>query len=121
MKYGVCSFSGQTIHKGKGRILVVKNGSSFLLGNSKNRKYFTKGMNPKQLSWTLSSRIARGKAVAFKTTKVQTKKTEKSIRSFVGLSLEELKSKMSTDNKEDTTAVRFNKKDKIRNAARTGQ
>ncbi|KAI5188980.1 large subunit ribosomal protein L24e [Nematocida minor] len=119
MKFGVCSFSGQAIYRGKGRIVVLPNGTSYLLAKKKCRSLFEKGMNPKKISWTLASRIIHKKAVAFKPSKVSVPKVTKAVRAFVGLSLEELKSKMSTEKGEQKTAsVRFNKRDKIKSIAK---
>ncbi|KAH9386306.1 large subunit ribosomal protein L24e [Nematocida major] len=118
MKFGVCSFSGQAIYRGKGRILVRNNGSTFLLAKKKCRSHFNMGMNPKKISWTLASRIVRKKAVAFKSSNMTAPKVTKSVRAFVGLSLSELKSKMATKPAEKTTSVRFNKRDKIRSIAK---
>lgn len=114
MKYGVCAFSGHDIHRGKGRIVVFRNGSSFLLANSKCRSHFMRGMNPKKLNWTLPSRINRKKAVAFKTSKVQAPKIVKPIRAFVGMSLDELKSKMAPEQPKSDPSPRFSKRDKIK-------
>ncbi|KAI5181061.1 large subunit ribosomal protein L24e [Nematocida sp. AWRm80] len=117
MKFGVCCFSGHAIYRGKGRIVVQANGTSYLLGSSKSRSYFSKGMNPKRLAWTLASRINHKKATAFKVSRVKAPEVVKSIRSFVGLSLEELKSKISTEKVEPKPSVRFSKRDKIKNIA----
>ncbi|KAI5185505.1 large subunit ribosomal protein L24e [Nematocida homosporus] len=119
MKYGVCSFSGHSIYRGKGRIVVFSNGSSFLLGNRKSRSYFMRKMNPKKLSWTLASRISRKKATAFKVSKVQAPKVVKSIRSFVGLSLDELKNKMGAEEVKQEPSVRFSKRDKIKRVSQS--
>lgn len=118
MKFGVCSFSGHGIHRGKGRIVVLPNGSSFLFARKKCRGLFEKGMNPKKISWTLASRIIHKKAVAFKPSKVSAPKVTKSVRAFVGLSLDDLKSKMSTEKVERAPSARFNKRDKIRSIAK---
>lgn len=118
MKFGVCSFSGHAIYRGKGRILVRPNGSTFLLSKKKCRRHFELGMNPKKISWTLASRIIRKKAVAFKSSNVSVPKVTKSVRAFVGLSLSDLKSKMAEAPAEKTTSIRFNKRDKIRSIAK---
>ncbi|KAI5189735.1 large subunit ribosomal protein L24e [Nematocida sp. AWRm77] len=109
MKYGVCSFSGHAIHKGKGRVLVMPNGTSFLFGTKKSRSYFLKGMNPKQLSWTMTSRILHKKAEAFKSSTINVPKVEKKVKSYVGLSLEELKHKIENTKKE-TMEMKYNRK-----------
>lgn len=120
MKYGVCSFSGHAIYRGKGRIVVLGNGSAFLFGKGKGRRYFEKKLNPKKLRWTLASRISRKKATAFKTSKVQAPKVVKPIRSFVGLSLEELKSKIASEKPQASASTRSNRrnKDKIQSIAK---
>ncbi|KAI5171680.1 large subunit ribosomal protein L24e [Nematocida sp. LUAm3] len=122
MKYGICSFSGHAIYRGKGRIVVLGNGSAFLFGKGKGRRYFEKKMNPKKLGWTMASRISRKKATAFKTSKVQAPKVVKPIRSFVGLSLEELKSKIASEKPQApaSTSTRANRrnKDKIQSIAK---
>ncbi|OAG31539.1 large subunit ribosomal protein L24e [Nematocida displodere] len=118
MKFGECCFSGHSIYRGKGRQVVLPNGASFLLGTRKSRSYFMRGMNPKRLSWTLASRIIHKKAVAYKTSKVQAPKVIKPVRSFVGLSLDDLKNKISTEKVESTPSVRFSKRDKIKSIAK---
>lgn len=118
MKFGVCSFSGHSIYRGKGRIIVLPNGTSFLFAKKKCRSHFRMGMNPKKISWTLASRIVHKKAVAFKPSKVSAPKVTKSVRAFVGLSLDDLKKKMSTEKVEQAPSVRFNKRDKIKSIAK---
>ncbi|KAI5126605.1 large subunit ribosomal protein L24e [Nematocida parisii] len=121
MKFGVCSFSGHAIHRGKGRILVRPNGATFLLSKKKCRSHLQMGMNPKKIGWTLASRIIRKKAVAFKSSSVTVPKVAKSVRAFVGLSLSDLKSKMESSTGEapaKSGSVRFTKRDKIRSIAK---
>ncbi|EHY65415.1 large subunit ribosomal protein L24e [Nematocida ausubeli] len=119
MKFGVCSFSGHAIHRGKGRILVRPNGATFLLAKKKCRSHLQMGMNPKKVSWTLASRIIRKKAVAFKSSSISVPKVAKPVRAFVGLSLNDLKSKMSSESEvAKSGSVRFSKRDKIRSIAK---
>lgn len=94
MRYGVCCFSGHGVQYGKGRILVMTSGSSFLLGSRKARSHFQRKMDPKNIAWTGSSRTARKKGGAEKEAKRKGPQVVKSVRSFVGMSLEELKQKM---------------------------
>lgn len=120
MKYGECCFSGHAIYSGKGRTMVMPNGSSFLLGRRKCRSYFMRGLNPKKLDWTRASRIVRKKAVAFKTSKIQAPKMVKPIRPYVGLSLEELKKKIAPEKPEQASSQRTSKREKIKSLAKEG-
>lgn len=94
MRYGVCSFSGHAIPYGKGRIVVLPNGSSFLFARSKTRRDFLRGRNPRGVKWTISSRLSRKKGVIERVKKSRGTHVAKVVRSFVGMSLEELQQKI---------------------------
>jgi ribosomal protein L24E len=122
MRYGTCCFSGHGIPKGKGRIVVLPNGSSYLLGTRKARSYFLKGIKPRKVAWTLSARIAKNKTASIEKGEVRKgTKVVKTLRSFAGMSLEELKSKMKNKDapvEPMPASSRHRRKAKIRNASK---
>ncbi len=56
-----CSFCGQEIEKGTGKVFVKNDGKIYYFCSSKCEKSFRMKRNPRKIRWTETSRRIRGK------------------------------------------------------------
>lgn len=56
-----CSFCGESIPRGKGKILVKKTGETYPFCSSKCERNHALGRSARKVQWTRVSRLVRGK------------------------------------------------------------
>eukprot|EP01056_Protomagalhaensia_sp_Gyna25_P004089 Protomagalhaensia_sp_Gyna_25__4088@NODE_36_length_6784_cov_145_152706_g25_i0_p5_GENE_NODE_36_length_6784_cov_145_152706_g25_i0NODE_36_length_6784_cov_145_152706_g25_i0_p5_ORF_typecomplete_len131_score25_85Ribosomal_L24e/PF01246_20/6_2e19_NODE_36_length_6784_cov_145_152706_g25_i062326624 len=94
LKLHTCSYTEMRIYPGRGRIFVSKDGKSHVLMNSKAGSLYHQRIKPVRLRWTQAWRRANRKAVALiGVGKKKSRKTVKTQKAIVGLSLDEIQKK----------------------------
>eukprot|EP00461_Guttulinopsis_vulgaris_P002698 UN02699 len=112
VKTETCFFSEIRIYPGHGSRLVRRDGRVLTFANHKSVAHYVNRKRAQNLRWTQSWRRNHKKvAAAHLTAKKLVKKTTKVFKTFVGLSLEDLKERKSADYKA-ATAKKEEKKEK---------
>ncbi|KAH0613937.1 uncharacterized protein H6S33_005823 [Morchella sextelata] len=95
MKVELDAFSGAKIYPSKGKIYVRGDSKVFRFVNGKSESLFLQRKNPRRIAWTILFRRMHKKGISEEVAKKRTRRTVKSQRAIVGLSLDVLKEKRS--------------------------
>ncbi|PVV03939.1 hypothetical protein BB560_001568 [Smittium megazygosporum] len=86
MKLEICSFSGNKIYPGHGKLFVRGDSRIFHFINSKSESLFHQSKNPRKISWTVVYRSLHRKGISEEVSKRRTRKTLKFNRAIIGVS-----------------------------------
>jgi len=95
MKVELDAFSGAKIYPSKGKIYVRGDSKVFRFFNGKSESLFLQRKNPRRIAWTILFRRMHKKGISEEVTKKRTRRTVKSQRPIVGISLDVIKEKRS--------------------------
>jgi len=118
IKTELCEFTDFRVYPGRGQRFVSKDGKVHFFISHKVASLFRQRIKPVKLHWTQAWRKMNKKGKTEAYTKKRTRRAQRIQKAFVGLSLDELKTKKATAPKAKTTET-FTKehKEKARKAA----
>ncbi|KAI3659123.1 hypothetical protein MP638_001990 [Amoeboaphelidium occidentale] len=105
MKLEICSFSGQKIYPGRGKVFVRQDSRVFRLINGKAESLLLQRKNPRKIHWTVVFRKQHKKGITEEVAKKRTRRNVKHQRGIVGATLEKIKEQRSMK-PEEKKAVR---------------
>ena len=117
IKTETCEFTEYRVYPGRGQRFVSKDGKVHFFINHKVASLFRQRIKPVKLHWTQAWRKMNKKGKTETYTKKKTRRTQRIQKAFVGLSLEELKTKKAAPKPKTTETATKEHKDKARKAA----
>ena len=118
IKTELCEFTEYRVYPGRGQRYVTKDGKVHFFLSSKAACLFKNRLKPVKLRWTQNWRRMNKKGKTEAYTKKRTRRTQRLQKAFVGLSLEDLKTKKSAPKpKVAESTVTKDHKEKHRKAA----
>lgn len=88
---GVSIYSGRAIPKGSGTFKISNDGKSMLCMGRKERTLIKRGVNPKNIGWTIPSRVSRKKHELFSSQQKNIPRLAKIERGFKAVAADSLK------------------------------
>jgi large subunit ribosomal protein L24e len=117
IKTELCEFTEYRVYPGKGQRFVSKDGKVHFFISHKVASLFRQRIKPVKLHWTQAWRKMNKKGKTEAYTKKRTRRTQRIQKAFVGLSLEDLKTKKAAPKPKTTETVTKDHKEKARKAA----
>ena len=96
IKTELCEFTEYRVYPGRGQRFVTKDGKVHFFISHKAASLFRQRIKPVKLQWTQAWRKMNKKGKTEAYTKKRTRRTQRIQKGFVGLSLEEIKTKKAT-------------------------
>ena len=93
IKTELCEFTEYRVYPGRGQRFVTKDGKVHFFISHKAASLFRQRIKPVKLQWTQAWRKMNKKGKTEAYTKKRTRRTQRIQKGFVGLSLEEIKTK----------------------------
>ena len=118
IKTELCEFTDYRVYPGRGQRFVSKDGKVHFFISHKVASLFRQRIKPVKLHWTQAWRKMNKKGKTEAYTKKRTRRTQRIQKAFVGLSLDELKTKKAAPKPNKATeTVTKEHKEKARKAA----
>ena len=95
IKTQLCAFSERRIYPGHGIMAVRRDGQAFFLASKKATSMYNQKKKPQKLAWTMAWRRLHKKNLDNRKKRTRTRKVVKYVRQISGLSLDNLKKKMT--------------------------
>lgn len=117
IKTELCEFTEYRVYPGKGQRFVSKDGKVHFFISHKVASLFRQRIRPVKLHWTQAWRKMNKKGKTEAYTKKRTRRTQRLQKAFVGLSLEEHKTKKAASKPKTTEVLAKEHREKHRKAA----
>lgn len=117
IKTEVCEFTEYRVYPGRGQRYVTKDGKVHFFISHKVASLFRQRIRPVKLHWTQAWRKMNKKGKSEAYTRKRTRRTQRIQKAFVGLSLDELKTKKAAPKPKTSESTAKDHKEKARKAA----
>ena len=114
IKTEVCEFTEYRVYPGKGQRFVTKDGKVHFFISHKAASMFRQRIRPVKLQWTQAWRKMNKKGKTEAYTKKRSRRTQRIQKAFVGLSLDDLKTKKAAPKPKTAETATKEHKDKAR-------
>jgi large subunit ribosomal protein L24e len=117
IKTELCEFTEYRVYPGKGQRYVTKDGKVHFFISHKVASLFRQRIRPVKLTWTQAWRKMNKKGKTEAYTRKRTRRTQRIQKAFVGLSLDELKTKKAAPKPKTAETATKEHKEKAKKAA----